>query len=365
MEAEQVWAFRFARQRLLERAPAKRLAEVVRDVIGLQAQVASAASASLWARVEGATSAAIEDELFRHRRLARTWCMRGTAHLIHRDDHGLILRALEPESDAVVPWLERRGLSPADLIRLRRSVREALGSQALSRRELAAIVTRKVPEAASWFDSWGSMLSVLARLGVIVFGEPRSNETTFVRCDRWWIEKSAARPSVRVAGVELLRRYLHAFGPATKADFAYWSGLYAPRVARAFAAIGPELTEVEVNRRTLSLLTRDLHDLEASDALPPPRLLPHFDLSLLAHRDRAWLIEQRHRSTVYRTAGWVAPTILLEGRVAGTWSARSRGRKLEIELSPFRRLSAPVRARLRSEAESFAHFTGASDLVLR
>jgi len=83
---DRVRARRLARNHLLEPTPPGRLAEVARDVCGIQAQVMSAAELALGARVAGLTQQDVRDELWERRRLVKTWSIRGTLHLLAADD---------------------------------------------------------------------------------------------------------------------------------------------------------------------------------------------------------------------------------------------------------------------------------------
>ncbi|HET7517197.1 MAG TPA: crosslink repair DNA glycosylase YcaQ family protein, partial [Actinomycetes bacterium] len=78
----QVAAWRAARHRLEERAPATAMLEVVAGIAGLHAQVMSSAELTLWARVEGPAPAAVRRALWEERSLVKTWAMRGTLHLL-------------------------------------------------------------------------------------------------------------------------------------------------------------------------------------------------------------------------------------------------------------------------------------------
>ena len=78
---DQVAAWRAARHRLEERAPATAVLEVVAGIAGLHAQVMSSAELTLWARVEGPAPAAVRRALWEERSLVKTWAMRGTLHL--------------------------------------------------------------------------------------------------------------------------------------------------------------------------------------------------------------------------------------------------------------------------------------------
>jgi len=58
------------------------MSQVVSDVCGVQAQVLSGAALSLWARINSITIQDVEDALWKHWILVKTWAMRGTLHLL-------------------------------------------------------------------------------------------------------------------------------------------------------------------------------------------------------------------------------------------------------------------------------------------
>lgn len=86
---DEVRSRRLARSHLVERAPADRLVEVVRDVCGIHAQVMGSAELQLAARVEGIGQADVREALWERRELVKTWTLRGTLHIHPADELGL------------------------------------------------------------------------------------------------------------------------------------------------------------------------------------------------------------------------------------------------------------------------------------
>src|SRR2546425_4455089 len=82
LSRDQVNSCRLSKNHLAERAPKRDMPLVVSDACGLQAQVLSGAALSLWARVEDITIEDVEDALWKHWTLVKTWAMRGTLHLL-------------------------------------------------------------------------------------------------------------------------------------------------------------------------------------------------------------------------------------------------------------------------------------------
>jgi hypothetical protein len=120
----------------------------------------------------------------------------------------------------------------------------------------------------------------------------------------------------------LLRRYLRAFGPSSKADVADWSGL---RVRDFEAALDGLPTIRDEDGRTLYAVPRA--PLPAADTPAPVRFLPRWDNTLLGHADRRRVITDELRKGVVAKNGIVEASVLVDGFVAGTWTG-----KAEVEL---------------------------------
>jgi nucleotide-binding universal stress UspA family protein len=156
------------------------------------------------------------------------------------------------------------------------------------------------------------------------------------------------------AAVEhLVRRYLTAFGPATAADLAQWSGLSAAALRPGIDAVAERRFADERGRQLLDVADAPLPD---ADVPAPPRLLPMWDSTLLAFDDRTRMMSDEDRLRVIARNGDVAPTFIVDGRVGGLWWADHEGGRTHIELEPFRPLGAADRTALEAEGERMARF---------
>jgi hypothetical protein len=379
---DQVAAFRLSRHHLAERAPARALIPVAGAMGGAQAQVLSAAQMSLWARVRGLRVHDVQTAI-RDRALVRTWCMRRTLHLVPSEDLAVFVRGSAGRAESAVRSMLARGAAERVIERL---VRAALGAldRPLTGRELLERVGRslRVPVRTVRWDGWGHdaeipgialgrlvlparhLLHVVAARGVVCSGPNRGTEPTFVRADAWiprWHD--TPRPA---AEAELLRRYLRAFGPATPADFAAWTGM-AQRAAREiWARQEADLAPVSVDGWTAAVLRDDLRALARARREPlPVRLLPYFDSYLLGHKTREHLIVARHRKRVYRTQGWIAPVVLVDGRIAGIWALTHDRAVLRVRVTRLTAVSPRTAAGIREEAERLGRFLGSRDVELQ
>lgn len=154
----------------------------------------------------------------------------------------------------------------------------------------------------------------------------------------------------RHARIELARRYLHVFGPATAFSFARWAGISTSEAGRAFTALSAEMTPVLTPLGDAWILSDDEAEFRTK-AKPPAsaRLLPSGDAYyLLWGRDRELLVpESKQRAALWTTRVWPG-ALLLRGEIVGTW----RRAATEVSIETWRRLSAAEREAAAAEASS-------------
>lgn len=355
---EQVRQRRLVRNHLLARAPRWKLVDVIRDVCGVQAQVAAAAELAIAARVEGLTQAEVRAELWEQRTLLKSWSIRGTLHLHASADLPLwaaAVRAADPE------WYERYGLDAAQGAGVLDAIAEALDGRCLLRSELAAEVDRRV---GTWAgekvgSGWGYLLGQAALAGKLCHGPPQGTKSTFVRPDQWdgaWVEVDPGE-----AQAEACRRYLAAYGPSTPRAFSDWLGLKVDDARRVFDSLGLEEVDVEGGREW-RLADSDDRVQNVSSV----RLLPEYDCYVMGFREREQLfppamreVLQRHPRGRFEGIAAV-PTVLVAGRVAGLWRRSKRGQSVEIVVEPLWALTSAERTLLEEEAERVGAFLAAS-----
>ncbi|MCI4344656.1 MAG: winged helix DNA-binding domain-containing protein, partial [Thermoplasmata archaeon] len=165
---------------------------------------------------------------------------------------------------------------------------------------------------------------------------------------------------------ELFRRYLRAFGPATVADFVAWTRMRHSDARGIWARVEAELAEVAVEGSPAWIVRRDLPELQrAAINEVSVRLLPYFDSFVLGHMERGHLLEAKHHRRVYRDQGWIAPVLLVDGRVAGVWSHARKGSRLSVQVEPFENVAKEVQRRIREEVATLANFLGATEATTR
>jgi hypothetical protein len=152
------------------------------------------------------------------------------------------------------------------------------------------------------------------------------------------------------ARLELARRYLQVFGPATPEAFATWAGIGLFSGIAAFETLRKSLTPVRTPMGEAWILSKDEPlFLAAPGPAAPARLLPSGDTwFLLQGADRELLLpHERQRRALWTTRVWPG-ALLVEGETVGTW----RRAEHVLTIQPWRRLSRVQRDAVEAEASS-------------
>ncbi len=349
----QVHAFRLQRHHLDRRAPKKDLARVVGDIGGVQAQVMSAAELQVAVRAD----CGVEDvrkALWEDRSLVKTWLMRGTLHLTRSDDLPTYIGAMSAlwKSQMRPSWLEYMEISAGEFWAIVDEIGAAVDGAPITREQLIATVGKGKSERIHELlrSGWGGMLKPAARKGLLCFGPNRGQSVTFVRPEKWL--RTWKPVDEKTALAVMARRYLSAFGPATKVDFARWWGAWPGVGNAAWSALKDELITVSVGGVPMQLREVDVDTLRKARIEEPVQLLPGFDTYLMGHARRDHLVDSAFASRVSRVAGWISACVLLNGEVVGTWTHTSKNGMLHVKVTPFKRLSTTVTSAVKKRARA-------------
>jgi len=329
---------------------------------GLHAQLMSSAELTLWARVEGLAPGAVQRALWEERSLVKTWAMRGTLHLLPAAEFPLWQAGLSTNRHYLRPsWLRYFGVTThEELDQLMSAIAQALDGQMLTREELAVAVSQLTGSAhvcETLRHSWGGILKPAAFRGQLCFAPSLGQNVRFTRPDQWLGGWQQEDPSHAMR--EITRRFLAAYAPATRDDYARWWRMPAAAAKASIEGLGAEVTQVEVEGIRAWMLTEDVAEAAASSPPGSARLLPAFDPYVIAASPHlSHLLPGDFRGRIYRPQGWVSPVLLVDGRMDGIWRHERKGGRLIVQIEPFVALPTWARRAAEEEAERLAVFTG-------
>jgi hypothetical protein len=298
--------------------------------------------------MDGCTDGEVERAIQDHR-LVRTWMFRGTLHFVAAHDLTWLRSLLAP---VIIRKNARRyrqlELDDAAFEKSQRVIERVLeGNGPLTRPEIKAHFERAGVPAEGQQVPY--LLQRAALDGLICYGPQRGREPTYVFLADWIGEQQALdRPDALGA---LASRYLMSHGPATRHDFAWWSGLSA-REVRLALELAPEAEPMDVG---------GVQYWTAGDAPPTGErvracLLPPFDEYLLGYQDRAVVLDPAYTKRVNAGGGMLKPTVVVNGQIVGIWSYKAKDREITVSIQPFRDLVPQERDLIDRAAGRFGQF---------
>jgi Winged helix DNA-binding domain len=346
-----------ARQRLvnqrIEGEKFEKPEEVVRWLGAMQAQDYPQALWAIGVRLRSATVADVERAISEGK-IVRTWPMRGTLHFVPPEDARWMLklsasRILARDGRR----LEQLELDGGILERCKELFSEALrGHKRLSRPEMmqlleeAGISTQK--------QRGYHILWYLSQDALICPGPMQGKQQTFVLLDEWVPDSRELSREESLA--ELARRYFASHGPATAHDFAWWAGLTVTEARSGLEAAMPELVSEKIKGKDY-WMADDAPGHAARDG-SSVHLLPAYDEYLLGYKDRGAVLDVDDAlKVVPGKNGVFFPTIVVGGRVVGTWKRKLKKNSVDITLSPFSHLDDPEEKTIEA-ARSYSDFVG-------
>jgi hypothetical protein len=296
---------------------------------------------------------------FESGQILRTWPMRGTLHVLPGiDAHWMIqhlgARALRG-AEARRQFL---GLAEEDADRAAEILREALaGGGAMTRAEcVGALEAAGIPSAG---QRAYHLLWYASQNGVTCVGPQRGKDQTFVLLDDFAPPgPDLDRPTALAVIAE---RFVRSHAPVSAHDLARWADLTMTD-ARAGLAAAAGVVQLTIDGRDL-FVTEALLDAATGDSHPtgalPARALPGFDELVLGYRDRTAQLDADHEGLVVPGGNGVfSNTLVVDGRVVGTWKRRELAGAVDIVASPFARITETDRRRLVESLDEYAAYLG-------
>ncbi len=184
--------------------------------------------------------------------------------------------------------------------------------------------------------------------GVICSGPREGNQFTYALLEER--VPQTKRIDREKALATLTQRYFTSHGPATVQDFMWWSGLTAIDAKTGINMLEQRLTktldgdklfwgpkdEETVTRRTSSA-----------------SLLAEFDEYVVAYKDRSAVVDSSDRTMAN---GLLGRTVIIDGKIVGSWKQTKDKGRVKISVQPFRTLKKSERVAIESAVDGYRRF---------
>jgi hypothetical protein len=316
----------------------------------VQGQDYAGAKWSLGLRLLECSAAQIEQAIATQS-ILRSWILRGTLHFVAPADIGWMLALVAPR---IISGNARRyrelELDQATLARSTTLLVKTLqDGQQLTRTELFAMLEQN---GISTQGQRGVYLLQRASLeGLIGQSVMRGSVSTFLALEGVLPAKRDLSRDEALA--ELARRYFTSRGPATLADFVWWSGLSSAEARAGLEAARSALLEEKIGGQIYWLAPSKAN---AGADLPTGYLLPGFDEYFLSYKDRSASLDAQHVRKITTGGGMFRSTLVIDGQVVGVWKRTFQKGAVVVAAELFRPLSATEEEAFAAAAQRYAEF---------
>jgi hypothetical protein len=368
VDERQVRQYVLYKQHLLEGTQGDRVVPVVEDLVALHATSASTPYLSLFARMRGFQRVDLDRAFYVERQLIRLEAMRGTLFITSTAAAPMLFQATHPSEAELAKWLQEWRIPQSEYRTLTDHLTAILreGGKPLS------VIRGLVPErlVRPLEQQTGSTVNRTSNLNVVLAGLMRQGLVVSEKGTEPLLTTSANRyalllqlyPQLKLdvitrdqAMTALVRRYLGAFGPVLEQDILWWIGATKSETDAALAALAPNLCRVFIKHLSdeYVMLEEDYTRLIKFKPSKKPSLslLPYEDPYTKGFKVRNRLIDPDQEKLAY-VGGGVEPTIVLDGRVVGTWNRTIESGRGPIQIHLFQSLKGDLKKTLVQKAKT-------------
>ena len=297
--------------------------ELVGWMGAIQAQDFHMSKMAVGIRVKDATEKSIESALHAGE-IIRMHLLRPTWHLVSAEDVTWMLALSAAHIQTTMRARDRELELTATVFNKSNAILEnsLRDGNHMSRQELIV----KLKEAGIAVDNnrASHLLMHAESDGIICSGKFKANQLSYaILSERVPLTKKIEQDE---ALVELAKRYFMSHGPATLADFTWWSGLSVSK-----SRIG-----LEMARQDLESFTSEGKTIWFSKVSIPKiytevvHLVPAYDEFIISYTDRNASLGHEIHSKAVSSNGLFRPVLVQNGRVIGTWKRESKKEKIRV-----------------------------------
>lgn len=304
------------------------IVRVAGDLCGLHSTGATTPYLSLFARMDPFTIEHLNEELFKKRRLIKIRCFRNTIHVVPIEMLPAVYAATGWRVQyRTLEYLKNMGIDVDEFDDLSRRISGLLRGRGLTVREIKGELQTD--------SNLSAVVNMMCDLCILVRGPPaggwRSNIHTYHLIDDWIPGIEMGGMGEDAAVMEIILRYIDAYGPVTVDDIAWWGGFTKGRVL-------DNLNELDRLVRETDHWGEKMYHMERKEEAENDimtgfvSLLPGSDPYLMGYKLRERYLDKAHNELVFDRSGNATSTILLDGRVIGIWDVDFDSRTVKVHL---------------------------------
>jgi len=278
------------------------------------------------------------------RTLIRVRAMRRSVYMFTAEKLEIVLSAMK---DTVLkPYGSMSRHIPGDYGQLSNAVEDSLSDCPLTSAEIRNLVDPKKELGSGFQILLGRMASECRIVRAVSSGGWRSDRFSYALWKDWIPDLDPDAWDQDAARVRLAESYVCAYGPVELDDLQWWTG-WTRTIAKKTAG------NVDLNRTGTEI-----------ELLSGVRLLPCWDVLMVAYKDRSRLFEDSWAPYLYDKMGNATSVVLQDGRVVGVWDLGRSDDPLDVRAVPLVKWPKRLWKEVENQVERIGELIGSKDVRL-
>lgn len=291
------------------------------------------------------------EEAYRKGDVLRTHVIRPTWHLVSPQDiYWMLDLSRKRILSAMNPMIRQLQLDEKIFFRCNRIFEKALGGGKHLTREALCDLLEKDGIQVNEYRS-GQILCYAEIHGVLCSGPIEDKKHTYALLEER--VPQAIRLDKEEAVSRLASTYFRSHGPASVADFCWWSGLSLGEARKGLESVKKELRSLDIDGNTY-WFAEESRAPKAEKA--GVALLPAFDEYMISYKDRSAMLPKAHYAKAVSGNGIFWPVILSEGRVIGTWKREIKKNDILVTAMYFKEAGKSLHTATERAVSRLGHF---------
>jgi len=337
------------------------ITQCTESLCGIQSQQLTSSYISLFNRVKDLDLNQIKVQLEQERSIIRIWGIRHTLHLYSTKDWPIISAAVSDQKS----WFEKKIKNVRNDNEIYKSsynriIRLVKNKGIISKEDIQECFPDK--KSFDFFISpWGGILIGLSSAGIICSIQSSNKKRYFAERNFWLPNLKWRDISSEEANENIFERYLSAYGPAGIEDFAFWKNIPLGLARNIYDRLKKKVMIVKCEGKDLMMLSDEYDDFENFTVDHNSVLLLYrFDPLLLAYKDKSLLIDACDYKKIWRIAGIIEGSILINGFIVGSWKFVRKQKRIIFNVCLFKKIDNSQKLKIKEQLDKISIFLGYS-----
>jgi len=295
------------------------ICQIVKDILGLHAQVPTTPYLSLFARAKNFTKEKLEKELYVQKTLAKIKCLRQTIFMLPKElispTFSATKRIFEIPSDKYPKYF---GITEQKYKKISTAIKKMSGY---------SLTTKEIKKKLGSSENISLIINHMCDQGLLIRGNPQAGWKSNIHT---YHSFASYLPDVDLHSLDesnsrtfITKLYIKSFGPVCENDIVWWTGFPKGEIKKIVESLQDQIVHIQIFGIAEDYMIFKSDETKIESFIPLKEsvvnLLPVLDPYIMGFKERQRFIDNKDYNNVFDFNGNATSTILLDGRVIGVW----------------------------------------------